>query len=103
MDNEVLAALLGVFGTVIVGLLGLCGILVRRNGKQEPHNPNFETLQMLLEQVLDCSRKIDSNTNKSLMALAGLQGSLGTLKEAVDNLKDVVGSCGAVQHMRGDK
>ncbi len=43
------SALLGASGTVIVGLLGLVGILVRRNGN---HNPNLTVLDEKLNQIL---------------------------------------------------
>ncbi|KKN69022.1 hypothetical protein LCGC14_0444940 [marine sediment metagenome] len=79
MDSEVLAALLGVFGTIIVGLLGLCGILVRRNGKQEPHNPNFETLTMLMKQVLDATQSMDHN--------------IDGMREILVEMKTVIGRC----------
>ncbi len=42
-------ALLGAAGTVIVGLLGLVGVLMRRDGN---HNPNLAVLDEKLNQIL---------------------------------------------------
>lgn len=48
--EEALLVLLGTAGTVIVGLLGVVGVIVRRNGRED--NPSLATLDEKLNQIL---------------------------------------------------
>lgn len=49
--EDALLVLLGTAGTLIVGLLGLLGVMMRRNGRAD-HNPNLATLDEKLNQIL---------------------------------------------------
>jgi hypothetical protein len=51
MDPQVLGAAFGVLGTFIVGLLGLIGVLVRRNGKANP-NGSLNRMSGQLDHVV---------------------------------------------------
>ena len=56
--EEGLLVLLGIAGSVIVGLLGLTGVLMRRNGNN--HNPNISTLDEKLNDILICLTRIEA-------------------------------------------
>ena len=48
--EEALLLLLGTAVALIVGLLGLVGVMVRRNGRN--HNPSLATVDEKLNQIL---------------------------------------------------
>lgn len=75
--EDTLVGLLGVAGTVIVGLLGLL-FVQRRNGRNHSahQNPNFETLEVLLQQILKAQQDNVGKQDKILTALTAIQTTI---------------------------
>ena len=110
----------GVIGALVAAIVALAGALGwqrLRNGKPAPngidaqvqaaidkalmaHNPNFETLNVRMDQVLSAVAGVAQNTNSIRESVGGVEKALIELKGIMGGLKDIVGSCGAVQQMR---
>ena len=72
MDAGLLAAIGSIGGAIIGAQATIIVALIRRsNGAQ--HNPNFETLQMLLVQVSDGMKSLNEKMDQALQDLAGIK------------------------------
>lgn len=72
MEGEAIGAL----SAVVVALVGAIGILMR-NGKKNHHaNPNFETLEVLMNQQLESQKVIIEKMDATLLALQGIQTTI---------------------------
>lgn len=56
--EDSLLVLLGISGSMIVGLIGLVGVLLRRNGNNKG-NPNMVTMDEKLNEILICLTRIE--------------------------------------------
>lgn len=64
--EDSLLVLLGISGSLIVGLLGIVVALAKRNGKPElEENPNFHTLDSKLNSILLVLTRIEAKLGGS--------------------------------------
>lgn len=62
--EDSLLVLLGISGSLIVGLLGVLGVVWKRNGHAD-HNPNFDTMDAKLNAILLCLTRIEAKLGGS--------------------------------------
>lgn len=55
--EESLLVLLGIAGSMIVGLIAFAGVLLKRNGSS---NPNLSTIDEKLNDILICLTRIET-------------------------------------------
>ena len=73
MDAGLLAAIGSVGGAIIGAQATIIVALIRRGNGGQQHNPNLETLQMLLEQAQRILESIEGKLDNVLQDLAGIK------------------------------
>jgi len=84
METQVLTGLLIFSGAIIAALLGLVGMLLRRNNKAVAGGSNNHMLHDILGKLDEISQNAQNNHGAHMLAAGDLRGDLRNLKTLVN-------------------